>query len=98
VLLEWRAALDQQVPVVTDVWWLPAVLAPLWIEKQVYVLPRASSTARMAALESWGAVAAGQGVTSFTYATTGPLEPLLSHVPPGLRHTGSSSRLDLNTA
>jgi len=50
VLVQWREELRRQEPVVTDVWWLPAVLAPYWVEHPVFVVPRHSSAETVAVL------------------------------------------------
>lgn len=63
VLADWYATLEGSQAIVTDVWWLPAALAPLFVSKPVFV------SARGARLLEWVELAAPAGVTRFKFAT-----------------------------
>lgn len=64
MLERWAASLGRQERVVTDVWWLPACLAPFYASHEVYCLsgPRDLAT--------WIDRVARQGIASFAVATT----------------------------
>lgn len=64
VLVAWEAALRGEDRVVTDIWWLPAVLAPLSTAKEMYCVDDASR------FPEWLARARAHGATSFTFSTT----------------------------
>jgi hypothetical protein len=64
VLTQWREEMCRQEPVVTDVWWLPAVLAPYWSEHELYLASRGEE------LEAWVDLASRSGVGRFTFAST----------------------------
>jgi len=68
VLAQWRAEIERGEPTLTEIWWLPAVLAPYWAEHPLYYVPSD-------ALGRWTSLAAGQGIGRFSYATTFPLDP-----------------------
>lgn len=58
----WQTALRDGPPVVTDVWWLPAAMAPLFIEHEVHCVPHGG-------LGEWFPVAQQRGVHTFTFAS-----------------------------
>jgi hypothetical protein len=57
----WQAALRDGPPVVTDVWWLPANMAPLFISHEMHCV-------RPGELGEWLPLAVRSGVHEFTYA------------------------------
>lgn len=57
----WQAALRDGPPVLTDVWWLPANMAPLFISHAMHCV-------RPSELNQWLALAARQDVHEFTFA------------------------------
>lgn len=64
VLVHWRAEIDRPRPVVTDIWWLPAVLAPYWLAHELYHVDGQEE------LGEWIAAARERGVADFTLATS----------------------------
>lgn len=64
VLVAWEGALRRQDRVVTNVWWLPAVLAPLSTTQEMYCVDDA------AAVPAWLARARAYGAQSFSFCTT----------------------------
>ena len=65
---DWDRWLRSDGPIVTDLWWLPATLAPLFVSKEM------SYVARPAHLARWVPLAAAHGVTDFTFASLGPVD------------------------
>jgi hypothetical protein len=63
----WQAALRDGPPVVTDVWWLPANMAPLFIDHEMHCV-------RPGDLREWLLLAAQRGVHEFTFASFGGLD------------------------
>jgi hypothetical protein len=59
----WQAELRGGPPVVTDVWWLPAAMAPLFMSHEVQCVRQADD------LEEWVAAAAQHGVDSVVFAS-----------------------------
>lgn len=57
----WQAALRDGPPVLTDVWWLPANMAPLFISHEMHCV-------RQTELSAWLSLAVRQGVHEFTFA------------------------------
>jgi hypothetical protein len=57
----WQAALRDEPPVLTDVWWLPANMAPLFISHEMHCV-------RQGELRQWLPLAVRQGVHEFTFA------------------------------
>jgi hypothetical protein len=96
VLVQWREELRKQEPVVTDVWWLPAVMAPYWVAHPFFVVPRHSAAETMATVEEWATQAGARGTSAFTYATTWSVAPALESHSSVLLPLESSSILDLN--
>ena len=64
MLLQWEAALRRHEHVLTDVWWLPASLAPFYATHEIYCV------GELGDLPTWIARAASRGVASFAIATT----------------------------
>jgi len=92
VLVQWRERIRVQEPVVTDLWWMPAVMAPYSVEHEMYVIHYENG------IDEWLKFAAAQGVTTFTLASTRPLEPMVASAGPLLRSQSSDTGLDLNVA
>jgi hypothetical protein len=63
----WEAALRNDAPVVTDVWWLPAAMAPFFATHPMHCV------ADRADLETWLASAHARGVDEFTLASFVPV-------------------------
>jgi hypothetical protein len=68
VLKAWEQALGEQDRVVTDVWWLPAVLGPFFTSHEMYCIREPAE------LSAWLAIAGSRGVTAFTLASAVPLQ------------------------
>jgi hypothetical protein len=69
LVAEWQAALAADGPVVSDIWWLPAAMAPYFADRPMFcVRDRAE-------LASWMAVAHGHGVEAFSLASFRDLAP-----------------------
>jgi hypothetical protein len=66
-LTVWQRALERQGPVVTDVWWLAAALAPYFTAHELYCVASAEE------LRNWVAAAAEHGVANFTFASRDPV-------------------------
>ncbi|MBI3782651.1 MAG: hypothetical protein HY270_04545 [Deltaproteobacteria bacterium] len=62
LLASWESALPATQPVVTDIWWLPSALAPFFVSHEMYY------TERVDDLREWIALAARNGIDSFTFA------------------------------
>jgi hypothetical protein len=62
--------------VVTDVWWLPAVLAPYWVDNEIYYVGPNTS------LDSWMRHAAEHDVERFSFATELVVDPAQVAQPP----------------
>jgi hypothetical protein len=65
----WQAALGEEPPVVTDVWWLPAAMAPLFVRHPVECVRPAND------LPIWLSGAQAHGVETFTFASFHPFDP-----------------------
>jgi hypothetical protein len=65
----WQTALRGELPVMTDVWWLPAAMAPLFIDHALYCVRTNAS------LGEWLSLANAHGVDSFTFASFRRLDP-----------------------
>lgn len=59
----WQSALRDGPPVVTDVWWLPAAMAPLFISHAVHCVRHDAD------LQTWYPVALQHGAETFTFAS-----------------------------
>jgi hypothetical protein len=71
-ILAWQEALPDQTPVVTNLWWLAALVAPYFTQHEMYCV---SSPEQMV---NWAALAQAHDVTEFTYAAREAAEvPLL---------------------
>ncbi len=90
VLVEWREHIRLQEPVVTDLWWLPAVLAPYAVEHPIYVVAYEDG------VSTWLDVAVPAGVDAFTYASMRPVEPAVNRSNARLERHGEETILDLN--
>ena len=64
----WQNTLRDGPPVLTDVWWLPAAMAPLFISHEVQCVRRGD-------LREWFPVALQHGVHAFTFASFRFLDP-----------------------
>lgn len=67
LVAEWQAALPAGEPVVTDVWWLPAVMAPFFLHSPMLCAGEPK------ALAAWIPGAAAKGVDAFTLASLEPI-------------------------
>jgi hypothetical protein len=63
VVTAWQDALRDEPPVLTDVWWLPAAMAPLFITHEVQCIRRGDD------LGKWLGLADQQGLETFTFAS-----------------------------
>ena len=59
----WQSALRDEPPVMTNVWWLPAAMAPLFISHEMHCVRRVRD------LGAWLPVALEHGVDTFTFAS-----------------------------
>jgi len=73
----WNRVLRDDDRIVTDVWWLPATLAPLFVAKETYFVRR------RAEVSEWAALAAAHGEREFTFAAFGPVRD--DELGPGVR-------------
>jgi hypothetical protein len=64
----WREALRGPEPVLTNIWWLPAAVAPLFIEKPMHCVPDPER------LSSWFDRARAKGVETYAFAGFRPIE------------------------
>jgi hypothetical protein len=64
MLVQWEEVLGRQERVVTDVWWLPACLAPFYVSHQLYCIDRPAD------FTGWLERAGMHNVASFAVATT----------------------------
>lgn len=67
-LAVWERAMQQEGPIVTDVWWLPASFAVFYTEHEMYYVRRRGDVA------GWIAAAARHGVKEFTFVGFAPAE------------------------
>lgn len=81
ILANYARALTTVAPVVTDVWWLPAALAPLFNSHPLFVVREAAE------LERWRRIAVAGKVREFTFASFDPISD-------GLAHTLGAQRLE----
>ena len=65
-LADWEHALRTEGPIITDVWWLPAALAPLFEKHQMFFVDQRGDVAR------WVGLATQHNVASFTFASMWP--------------------------
>jgi hypothetical protein len=65
----WQDALRDGPPVMTDVWWLPAAMAPLFVSQPVHCVRGDAD------LSTWYPVALGHGVDTFTFASFRAADP-----------------------
>jgi hypothetical protein len=73
LVAQWQAALPAGEPVVTDVWWLPAVMAPFFLRS-----PMLCAVDR-GVLAAWVPEAAHMGMDSFTFASLEPIHGRLGN-------------------
>jgi hypothetical protein len=80
LVAEWQAALPTDEPVVTDVWWLPAAMAPFFMQNPMLCATESGI------LESWLRAAAEQEVDTFTFASLDPIRApqILAVAPDGI--------------
>ena len=69
LVAEWEKALPANQPVVTDIWWLPAVMAPFFTTHEMHCVRWAEE------ISEWLPAAAANGVDAFTFARFGPIDP-----------------------
>ncbi len=89
------AACDRELrtegPLVTDLWWLPTTVAPLFLTKEM------SYVQNPAELAEWVALAAAQGIPRFTFVSLVPIrEGQLADAPVRLVPQGSRSVFGLH--
>jgi hypothetical protein len=65
----WQDALRDGPPVMTDVWWLPAAMAPLFVSQPLHCVHDDAD------LSTWYPVALAHGVDTFTFATFRAVDP-----------------------
>lgn len=87
VLVSWREEMRRQEPVLTDQWWLPAVLAPYFAHHEFYVLNRPED------VRHWLKLIANGGVDAFSFASMTSLPQALLR--PGLDARDTRTVLDL---
>jgi MFS family permease len=63
LIARWEAALPTTEPVVTDVWWLPAAMAPHYLSHAMYYVGPTHG------LDAWITTAAEHGLREFTFAS-----------------------------
>lgn len=63
LIARWERALPPTGPVVTDVWWLPATLAPYYLAHPMYFVAPTSG------LDEWVGSATARGLQEFTFVT-----------------------------
>lgn len=97
VLVQWKEQIQPE-PTVTDVWWLPAVLAPYWVEHPIFFVGRTTAAETVLRLEDWSQQATAHGVRDFGYATTMSIESLLAVGSPVFEVGPQRLDLGLNTA
>ena len=83
-LRSWQAALAAESRTVTDVWWLPALLAPFFTTHEMYCV------CTPAAASAWMDAALQNGIREFTFTTVTPIPPgavsgAAATIPPGCR-------------
>lgn len=64
----WREALRGPEPVLTNIWWLPAAVAPLFVEKPMHCVPDRER------LSKWLATARAKGVDTYAFAGFQPID------------------------
>jgi hypothetical protein len=69
LIASWQAALPDDEPVVTDVWWLPAAMAPHYVEHPMFCVASRSE------VSEWLPLAERGGAGAFTFASRQPIEP-----------------------
>jgi hypothetical protein len=67
-LTAWEEAMQQEGPIVTDVWWLPASFAILYTEHEMYYVYGRADVAR------WIDIAAPRGIRGFTFVGFEPVD------------------------
>jgi hypothetical protein len=83
LISEWQAALGTDAPVVTDIWWLPAAMAPYFATHPMYCVRDRGD------LASWMAMAHGRGAEAFSLASFRDIEaPALDAAPLVVTETG----------
>lgn len=67
----WDRALRSDGPIVTDLWWLPTTLAPLFLSKEMFYVhsPRG--------LADWVRLAVAQEISGFTFVSLAPVQDTL---------------------
>jgi hypothetical protein len=63
LVAQWQSALRDGPPVVTDVWWLPAAMAPLFISHEMHCVRPGGDFAQ------WIPLAVEHGIDTFTFAS-----------------------------
>jgi hypothetical protein len=64
----WDRALRSDEPIITDLWWLPTTLAPLFLSKAM------SCVYTSAELAEWVRLAAAQEISGFTFVSLAPVQ------------------------
>jgi hypothetical protein len=77
-ITRWESALPAQGPIVTDLWWLPAWVAPFFTAHEMYCVRGPGGVA------DWVVAARARGVDTFTYASFTPIDPGPLPAGPGL--------------
>jgi hypothetical protein len=67
LVADWQAALPEDEPIFTDVWWLPAAMAPFFVDHPVLCARAASDVGR------WIPAARRHGIERFTFASLTPI-------------------------
>lgn len=68
LLSEWQQALPTGEPVVTDIWWLPAALAPFFVTHEMLCVSETAEVSR------WLPAARQHRVEAFTFASLQPID------------------------
>jgi hypothetical protein len=97
-LAAWQAALERGVPVVTDLWWLPAGLADFYAREEVYVVRSRREVAE------WSGLARAGGVERFTFVSQSRIDgerlagPRFAPVPGSSRVVSGAHMVDFTAA
>ncbi len=86
-MAKWSDVVEQNEYVVTDLWWLPSVVAPVYLRQPIFFTPRRRAVA------DWVDLATPHGMSRFAFATIGPIEEGTSLGRDDLRVVGGGSKI-----